>query len=110
MNDQKDRFSKRERQSYSNNQNKEKYAKYQNDQINNEVLDYYSDIRTNNEKENSKKNSIKEPKIVDEININQFNDDENLTQSLKDILLDKEFASPIVVKKENKLITSFVVT
>ena len=107
MNDQKDRFSKRERQSYSNNQNKEKYAKYQNDQINNEVLDYYSDIRTNNEKENSKKNSIKEPKIVDEININQFNDDENLTQSLKDILLDKEFASPIVVKKENKLITDY---
>ena len=34
-------------------------------------------------------------------------DENKLTESLKNILLDKEFSSPITIKKENKLISDF---
>ena len=34
-------------------------------------------------------------------------DDNKLSESLKNILSDKEFSSPIIIKKENKLISDF---
>ena len=41
------------------------------------------------------------------INIDSNEDSEELSQSIKNLLLDKEFASPVTVKKENKLITNY---
>ena len=98
-----------------------------NDKIN--YLDYYSDIRQNDTKEENitqinnekgkkelnNKNSIKKEQITKGQVINIYsndnntynNDNEELTDSIKEILLDKEFASPIIIKKENHLITNF---
>ena len=92
----------------------------------NEKIDYYSDIKTNNKKDdNNKKQDIKKDYNkynLKEIDLNNLSDleleelllngnldldDELLSQSLKNILLDKEFASTVVIKKENKLITNF---
>ena len=98
-------------------ENKSNNNEIENNDRENEVLDYYSDIRTNNENEKNEKNeeenkkhntnNTKEPVVIDEIDLNQINDDDKLSQSLKNILLDKEFASPILIKKENKLFTDF---
>ena len=90
----------------------------------NEKIDYYSDIKTNNKKDdNNKKQDIKKDYNkynLKEIDLNNLSDleleelllngnlvDELLSQSLKNILLDKEFSSNVVIKKENKLITNF---
>jgi ubiquitin C-terminal hydrolase len=41
------------------------------------------------------------------INLDTNNDAEGLSQSLQNLLLDENFVSPVVVKKENKLITDY---
>ena len=104
------------------NQNKDKNYKSENDNQNNqnmrsenEKIDYYSDIR--NDKENEDKNNNNIPKkennqkelYVEEIipNSNIDIDNDELSQSLKNILLDKQFASPVIIKKENKIISGF---
>jgi len=84
---------------------------------NHDYIDYYSDIRKNDNQEdnskivkpknrNSKRNSLNEEKVLDYIYLNSM-DENKLTESLKNILLDKEFSSPITIKKENKLISDF---
>ena len=105
------------------NQNKDKNYKSENDNQNNqnmrsenEKIDYYSDIRNNKENEdennnnniNKKENKQKElyvEEIIPNSNIDIDNDE--LSQSLKNILLDKQFASPVIIKKENKIISDF---
>jgi len=97
-----------EKESKKQNQNKEKYTKSENDNRYTK-LNYYSDINNNNE-EKEKNNET--PKNVNnqnadngDINIDIENDE--LSQSLKNILLDKQFASPVIIKKENKLISDY---
>ena len=50
-------------------------------------------------------NKEKEEEKIEVINLNSNNDQEELSQSLQNLLLDENFTSPVVVKKENKLIT-----
>ena len=52
-----------------------------------------------------KDNKEKEEEKIEVINLDSNNDQEELSQSLQNLLLDENFASPVVVKKENKLIT-----
>ena len=87
----------------------------------NENLDYYSDIKTNDNKEEEKAQedggNIKEKELTKEYttkqsesDINQnigIEEDNSLTQSLKDILLNKEFAAPVVIEKENLLLSDY---
>ena len=47
----------------------------------------------------------KEIENIEVINLDSNNDPEELSESLQKLLLDENFASPVVVKKENKLIT-----
>ena len=55
-----------------------------------------------------KKNSLnKQPLIVEEIDLTENNVNDNLTESLQNLFLDKDFSTPIAIKKENKLITNF---
>ena len=72
-----------------------------------EVLDYYSDIKNNSQKKvpNYFKRDSKE--ILEEIMLNSELNENGLTQSLQNILLDKEFASSVIIEKENKLITNY---
>ena len=59
------------------------------------------------EKKESKK---KDEEVMEVINLdsnNNVDDIEELSQSLENLLLNKEFAAPVVVKKENKLITNY---
>ena len=61
-------------------------------------------IKNKDEKEKKDEN---EPKKEEIINIDYNNDTEELSESIKNLLLDKDFAAPVVVKKENKLITDY---
>ena len=49
----------------------------------------------------------KEIENIEVINLESNNDPEGLSESLQNLLLDENFASPVVVKKENKLITNY---
>ena len=79
-------------------------------------IDYYSDVRKSNNQEDSKvvktknrsikKNSLNDEKVLENIYLNSI-DDNKLSESLKNILSDKEFSSPIIIKKENRLISDF---
>ena len=76
-------------------------------------IDYSSDLKMNNKNDDKKKkisekeNNLEELEL-EEILINSNLDDNNeLSQSLKNVLLDKEFASSVIPKKDNKLITDF---
>ena len=96
--------------------------KKDNNNINKEngALDYYSDIKTNDNKEEKPKE--KEEKAQEKENTKEFTtkqsesdinqnigieEGSSLTQSLKDILLNKEFAAPVEIVKENKLLSDF---
>ena len=87
-----------------NHQNKGNIDKNGNDK---EVLDYYSDIRNNNQKE--EQNFVKRDSkdILEEIILNSELNEGGLTQSLQNILLDKDFASPVIMEKENRLISNY---
>lgn len=72
-------------------------------------IDYYSDVRKSNNQEdnskivktknnNTKKNSLNDEKVLDYVYLNS-NDENKLTESLKNILSDKEFSSPITIQK-----------
>ena len=80
-------------------------------------LDYYSDVKKSNNREdnskiirkknkNTEKNSLNDEKALDYICLNSI-DENKLSESLKNILLDKEFSSPIKIVKDNKLISDF---
>ena len=120
------KFNNKERKMKNNNREEEK----EQEQETNQRIDYYSDIRDNdeNEKEKNKKekekekedkqtNNVKKTNSIRQTNskkqyrdediTNFSNGNDSLTKSLKDILLDKEFAAPVIVKKENKLITDY---
>ena len=84
---------------------------------NQDYIDYYSDVRKSNNQEdnskivkkknnNTKKNSLNDEKVLDYVYLNS-NDENKLTESLKNILSDKEFSSPITIQKGNKLISDF---
>lgn len=84
---------------------------------NHDYIDYYSDTRQNNKREdnnkidrtknkNTKKNSLNEEKALDYIYLNSI-EENKLSESLKNILLDKDFSSPIIIAKQNKLISDF---
>ena len=111
----------------SKNQYSNRYTTPNGDNNNNQqdnkngFIDYYSDVRENtkkeeNEKETEKeqenqknknnKNNVKNEQIKEEFDFANI-DNEALTESLKNILLDKEFLAPVLVKKENKLITDY---
>ena len=49
----------------------------------------------------------KDEEVMEVINLDSNNNVEELSQSLENLLLDKEFAEPVKVKKENKLITNY---
>ena len=104
------------------NQNKETNYKSENDNQDNqnmknenEKLDYYSDIRNNRVKEDKNNDNIpnnennQKELYVEEVipNSNIDIDTDELSQSLKNIFLDKQFASPVIIKKENKIISDF---
>ena len=60
------------------------------------------------EKDNKNEEDRKEEQKPEEIiNLDSNNDVEELSHSLQNLLLDKDFAAPVVVKKENKLITNY---
>ena len=76
---------------------------------NQDYIDYYSDVRKSNNQEdnskivktknkNTKKNSLNDEKVLDYVYLNS-NDENKLTESLKNILSDKEFSSPITIQK-----------
>ena len=79
-----------------------------NENTNNEIED-----NTHQENKNKifkiekKDNNEKEEEKIEVINLDTNNDAEGLSQSLQNLLLDENFASPVVVKKENKLITDY---
>ena len=78
------------------------------DNINDDNTQNNNKIKDDSNKENNANNMNKEEKgkeVV--INIDSNEDSEELSQSIKNLLLDKEFASPVIVKKENKLITNY---
>ena len=78
------------------------------DNINDDNIQNNNKIKDDSNKENNANNMNKEEKgkeVV--INIDSNEDSEELSQSIKNLLLDKEFASPVIVKKENKLITNY---
>ena len=78
------------------------------DNINDDNTQNNNKIKDDSNKENNTNNINKEEKgkeVV--INIDSNEDSEELSQSIKNLLLDKEFASPVIVKKENKLITNY---
>ena len=89
-----------------------------NDQQNdkNGFIDYYSDVRETAKKEENKnekeqenqkyKNNAKNEQLKEEFDFANI-DNETLTESLKNLLLDKEFSAPVLVKKENKLISDY---
>ena len=89
-----------------------------NDQQNdkNGFIDYYSDVREISKKEENKnekeqenqkyKNNVKNEQLKEEFDFANI-DNETLTESLKNLLLDKEFSAPVLVKKENKLISDY---
>jgi len=121
------------KEEYENNNNNDKKSKNKysnryitpngddnNDQQNdrNGFIDYYSDVREITKKEENKKekekeqenqknkNNSKNEQIKEEFDFANI-DNETLTESLKNILLDKEFSAPVLVKKENKLISDY---
>ena len=73
------------------------------------------EIETDTHQENKNKifkiekkdDNEKEVEKIEVINLDSNNDAEALSQSLQNLLLDENFASPVVVKKENKLITNY---
>ena len=56
---------------------------------------------------NAEDNKKEEEKKEEVINLDSNNDVEELSQSIQNLLLDKDFAAPVVLKKENKLITNY---
>lgn len=100
---------------YYQKENQTYYEKKEKNKINKdekiEKIDYYSDTKDNNEenqKNFSKKENNDEELEIEEILMNEnFEDNDNLSQSIKNILLDKEFASSIIPQKENYLITDY---
>ena len=78
------------------------------DNINDNNTQNNNKIKDDSNKENNTNNINKEEKGKEVmINIDSNEDSEELSQSIKNLLLDKEFASPVIVKKENKLITNY---
>ena len=115
-----------EKEPKNENENKETEetteSKIDNNKIKNEneALDYYSDVKTNDNKEEKAQENAentKEKEITKEYttkqsesDINQnlgIEEDNSLTQSLKDILMNKEFAAPVVIEKESKILSDF---
>ena len=119
MSDQNDKIFSKRKYYKKKIQKEEDNITQGNDSINqkdkNEIfIDYYSDVKQNNEKgqnnkENEKqnnKNSFNEqPLAIEGIDLTANNDE--LTESLQNLLLDKDFSAPVTVKKENRIITDF---
>ena len=61
-------------------------------------------IINNKEEKENKDEDTKKEEIVDN---NPNNNTEELSQSIQNLLLDKDFAAAVVVKKENKFITNY---
>ena len=80
---------------------------------NNEKIDdlinenYKSKIKNQKDNQKMEEKDKKQENKNDIINLNSNNDVEELSQSIKNLFLDKDFAAPVVVKKENKLITDY---
>ena len=73
-----------------------------------EDLKEENNIINKDEKEkNAEDNKKEEEKKEEVINLDSNNDVEELSQSIQNLLLDKDFAAPVMVKKENKLITNY---
>ena len=96
-----------------NNQNqnsKKSLDKENNSNNNNEIkLNQDNKDKNMNNKEEPKKEEDDKKKEIKEvvINLDSNNNEEELSESIQNLLLDKDFASPVVVKKENKLTTNF---
>ena len=96
--------------------NKEKISTTQYKKDSNEKIDYYSDIKTNNKNDDKNKKYHINDNILNDLNDIPFEqlqeillgiNDDKFSQSIQNLLLDKDFASPVVIQKENKLITDF---
>ena len=96
--------------------NKEKISTTQYKKNSNENIDYYSDVKTNNKTDDKSKKYHIMDNILNDLNdipLEQLEEilldinDDKYSQSIQNLLLDKEFVSPVVIKKENKLITDF---
>ena len=94
----------------SDNLNKEE-RKVNDDE--NEYLNYknekgsQNDIKENIKKEKQNTNNYKENIISEVIEINESNENEQLSKSINDLFLNEEFASSVVKKKKNKIISNF---
>ena len=82
----------------------EKYNKRKENKENSNNDDNSKNIKNKEEKEKKDENNTKKEEII---NIDYNDDTEELSESIKNLLLDKEFSAPVVVKKENKLITDY---
>ena len=87
-----------------------KYSKSKNNRKKNQKISLNSnenECDKNKINEEKKEDEKKDDEVMEVINLDSNNNVEELSQSLENLLLDKDFAAPVMVKKENKLITNY---
>ena len=94
----------------SDNLNKEKRKRNKEEKDFNlleNVQQTQNEDKENTEKEQQNNNNSKEIIITEEIEINENSENDKLSKSINELLLNKEFASSVVKKKKSKIITDF---